>query len=477
MMRTYRLPTTANPGKLAAVADLLPWWQRGLVHVQYLQVQRLKAGESTLGWLGGPVAQALPPYLSQRQWKSVVNQANAALESWRAAAVVGVRELIAQRDVDDDLRAALYRINLRKGWWRDWLILNTRTGAEAGQEALRIARELIEAWLWRHPFPNLSRVRTMAMDGPIATVEAATTTRADYWVRLSTRTAGHPVRIPLHGYDYFETAPGGIRNFCQVTVSDDGEVSFALVKKSREAPARHSGKSLGLDWGVVGMFTTSTGQILGQQMYAWLVARDGELTALAAALQRQGITPAASNRYRALNARIRGYVRNEVGRLLNQVAAQDVREIVVEKLDFRHGGLSKRMNRILTRAGRAAVTAKLASLTEIAGITVTEVNSAHTSRACSGCQYVDARNRRSQQRFACRFCGKKLLADINAARNIAGRSGVQGGWLWWSRNRVLVQLDRDFIAQWRYDPTRLRERPTPRGRSTAAPPPAKSIAT
>ncbi|WP_153804939.1 zinc ribbon domain-containing protein [Nocardia sp. SYP-A9097] len=169
-------------------------------------------------------------------------------------------------------------------------------------------------------------------------------------------------------------------------------------------------------------------------------------------------------------------MRNEVGRLLNQLAAQDIREIVVEKLDFRCGGLSKRLHRIVSRAGRVAVTAKLASLTETAGITVTETNPAHTSRACSGCIYVDARNRTSQKRFRCRFCGKKLLADINAARNILGRSGVQGGWLSWSRDRVLAQLDREFAARWRYDPTRLRERPTPRGRSTAASPPAKSIA-
>ncbi|MFE6864613.1 zinc ribbon domain-containing protein [Nocardia sp. NPDC057668] len=316
----------------------------------------------------------------------------------------------------------------------------------------------------------------MAMDGPIATVEAGRGKHADYWVRITTRSARHPVRIPLHGYEYFRSAAGDVRNFCQVTVSTTGEFSFALVKNSAAAPMRESGGAVGLDWGVANIFTTDSGQILGQRLYTWLVERDRELTALTVELQRRGIKPSESKRFRAFNSRIRAYVRNEIGRILNRLARQDIREIVVERLDFRHGGLSRRMNRIATRAGRGAVRAKLTSLTEATGITVTRVNPAHTSRACSSCHYVDRRNRISQQRFACRFCGRRLLADINAARNVLGRSAVQGGWLPWSGNRVLAQLDRDFTTQWRCDPTRLRERPTRRGRSTATSPPAGSIA-
>ena len=41
---------------------------------------------------------------------------------------------------------------------------------------------------------------------------------------------------------------------------------------------------------------------------------------------------------------------NEIGRLLN-ILAVNAREIVVEDLDFRGGGLSRRMNRILFHRG------------------------------------------------------------------------------------------------------------------------------
>ncbi|MRH87996.1 hypothetical protein GFY24_11155 [Nocardia sp. SYP-A9097] len=74
-------------------------------------------------------------------------------------------------------------------------------------------------------------------------------------------------------------------------MTENGAVSFALVKKSAAAQVRETGASTGLDWGVVSMFTTSTGQILGRHLYSWLAERDGEVIALAAALQRK-----ASNR-------------------------------------------------------------------------------------------------------------------------------------------------------------------------------------
>lgn len=186
-------------------------------------------------------------------------------------------------------------------------------------------------------------------------------------------------------------------------------------------------------------------------------------------MRRHGIRPRVSKPYRNLNRRIREYVRNEVNRLLNYLTVQRIREFVVEKLDFRRTGLSKRLNRILTRAGRGAVKRKLASLTDIHGITVTEVQSAYTSQTCSGCGYSDRRNRSSQKRFVCRFCGRKLLADINAARNILGRSREKCGFSYRSKERTLAEIDARFRASWRVNPADLRERQT-RGRSTASPP-------
>ena len=45
-----------------------------------------------------------------------------------------------------------------------------------------------------------------------------------------------------------------------------------------------------------------------------------------------------------------------------------------------------------------------------------------TSQQCSACGYVDKKNRKDQSHFKCKCCVLSLNADVNAARNIRGRS-------------------------------------------------------
>jgi putative transposase len=94
---------------------------------------------------------------------------------------------------------------------------------------------------------------------------------------------------------------------------------------------------------------------------------------------------------------------------------------VVERLDFRAGGLSRRMNRLITRTGRAVLKTRLAALTSKAGIAVETVPSPYSSQECSGCGYTSKTNRPSRSRFRCGFCGKQLHADVNAASVIRSR--------------------------------------------------------
>lgn len=128
---------------------------------------------------------------------------------------------------------------------------------------------------------------------------------------------------------------------------------------SPKATPRRTGEIIGVDWGVQSLFATSDGRLLGLGLYAWLSERDVELETLTKELNRSHIPCRESKRYRRLNKRIRDHVTNEPNRLLNRLGEQDIKEIVVEELDFRHGGLTRRMNRIVSRAGRNAVKRKL----------------------------------------------------------------------------------------------------------------------
>lgn len=152
---------------------------------------------------------------------------------------------------------------------------------------------------------------------------------------------------------------------------------------------------------------------------------------------------------------------------MNRLVVKDISEIVVEDLDFRGGGLGRQLNRIMTRAGRAAVSRKLKALREEAGIVTVEVNPAFTSRECSRCHYVDKRNRSSQAVFRCVFCGFSCHADVNAARSVRGRRSFPEGLRYVRRDEVLRVLDQRFMSLWGVSAEQFREqsgRPCSRAR-------------
>lgn len=447
--RAYEIPHHANEHKLTQLREMLPLWQTCLVTVQLIQTRKLRNGQP-LGWL---TAEELSGYhlpLSSRQLKSVTNQVNAALRSWQELTKINVRGYIREGGYPETELRELYRINVLKDWWSD-----TRTAEMVGKS------------LRKTPFPNLGNVRTMVLDTPVCAVEGSVDTTFDTWLTVTTLNKGKPVRIPVTREGFYSSRDGVEAGVTQVHIRDDGTVRFYRVKQSPVAQLRTEGEALGVDWGLVSLFTTSDGRRLGSRLYRWLKERDAELTTLAASLQRQGIKPSDARRFRNLNNRIREYVRNEVNRILNTLSADGIRELVVEKLDFRHGGLSRPMNRILSRAGRGAVKAKLVSLVEDYGVTVTTVNPAYTSQECDGCGFTDRSNRRSQSRFCCRFCGKKLHADIKGARTILNRRSVQGdGFSRCSKRDVLTFLDTEFQQRWGVPAAVIRERQV-RGCSTA----------
>ena len=436
--RSYDAVHAANSGKEAAVAGLLPHWQRGLVHMQHLQVRRLRNGDGiTLVSTTG-----MPGYLSQRQWKSVVNQVNGGLRSWAQITVAKMRPLISSLPVSDDEKHRLRKLNLAHKWWVDPTLRPLVS---------KLART-------SHPFPNFSRVRTMNMDGIIATRELSNTGTFRWWVRISLTPGSKPVRIPLRSNPYLDSQEGDLRNFCQIRVSSNGRVSIRLVKASPKENIRTEGRVIGVDWGLKTLLTTSDGERLGQRLYPWLLKRDQELIALQRSLQQQGIRPNDSQRYRNLISRVRDYVANEVGRVVRRLQDEDIREIVVERLDFRFGGLSKRLNRIMSMAGRSAVSERLAALSENTGILITEVSSSYTSQTCSGCGYTSKSNRTSQSQFRCWFCNKTINADVNAARNIRQRRSLPVADPYTSRQTVLEYLDQQFASRWGHTADRVSER-------------------
>ncbi|WP_119681022.1 zinc ribbon domain-containing protein [Indioceanicola profundi] len=166
---------------------------------------------------------------------------------------------------------------------------------------------------------------------------------------------------------------------------------------------------------------------------------------IAASQQRAGRKPRDSKRYRDLVDDMCGFLRTEIGRVLNKlVAGGKPAGPVLKRLDFRHSDLSRRLNAILRNCGRSIIKARLADMKDRHGITSTEVNPAYSSQTCSCCGYGDKRNRRDQSTFKCLWCGKTMHADLNAAANIEVRRAHPNGWLFQSKAAVLADLVRGF---------------------------------
>ena len=461
---TYRHATTANAGKNAALVELFPAFREALGGLQSMTRRELLEGLPLPKWRVMPAGSlGFSHRLSSRQMKSAQNMVYEAVASWRSNLENRVREFITYSELPELRKAVLYRLNARKAWWNREVSLPWELDPVTGEmtyiseddaednpnavwldvdaEDLALARQMARRAQRDWKFPDLRGVNTLKLDSIVAKVtEASTATCGDtvgWWVQIATLTAGKPARIPLLRNTYFDQkrndaidAGGKVCGAVQLHLVRNHHlqptgVEVSLLLETPTAAPRTTGQSVGVDFGVSSaLFALSTGELLGTAMLARLRELDAILTPYAADLQRRGVSLKTDARYRALQKRIADYVTNESGRLLNQIAARDgdaaVMELVTEKLDFRGGGLSRRMNRIITRTGRGVLKTRLKALTDKHGIAVIEVPSPWTSCECSGCGYT-AKNNRSGKKFRCRFCGLKLHADVNAARVILSR--------------------------------------------------------
>ncbi|MBT1163010.1 zinc ribbon domain-containing protein, partial [Bifidobacterium sp. SO1] len=398
----YKVGFPVNAGKTLELKRMLPVWRQGLKHTLSVLERTILTGGKKPRWVD---AKTWDGGLSQRQWDSVTRQAKAMLDSWIELREIDFRHIVSGSTIDDRLKRELYRINLRHAWW------------EPGDDpAHKMARRIIKHLRKRIPFPNPMHCRTMSMDGKIAQIQPSMKGSSFYyWARISTLTKNQTLYAPLVVHSDLEphlhpNDPETLANHLQVRVNEDGTVTALVMTTQDTIKPRDTGETIGLDWGLNSLFATSDGRLYGLKLYAWLKQRDDELTILTKELARSNIPYKQSRRYRNLNRRIREYVKNETNRVLNIIADDTLQELVIEDLDFRHGGLSKRMNRIISRAGRATVRYKLQRLNQTHGIIITQVNPAYTSQECGSCGWTSEKNRPTQSQFHCECCGRKLNA-------------------------------------------------------------------
>ena len=383
--------------------------------------------------------------LSARYVQCCYNQVYEAYSSWTALLTEKIKTYLGLSSIEDELidgqpfLTTCYRINKDKRWYQKpilaWaydadgnLVVPTKENKavvelEVSLEIMKFMRRLVKQARKSISLPDLSKMRTLKLDEKVAQLEVSVNAHhVDFWLKLSTLEKGKPVHIPLKNNPYYiELLKTGERvPFVQVSLRG-GKLTVSPILAHEKSPLRIEGEELGFDFGMVAMFTTSTGERHGITSFNKLKLWDEILLKRTKELQTRGKALKSDSYYNSLQLRICSFIKNEIGRILNKLASRGIAVFVVEKLDFRGGGLSRRMNRLLARTYRKVIKDKLKRLEETCGITTVEVNAAYTSQECSKCGFVSKGNRKSQSGFRCACCGHKINADVNAARNIVKR--------------------------------------------------------
>lgn len=466
--RSYNLKHSANQNKIQEMCRVLEPYNQARSQTSMLLLNLLKQNNKWSTKIS--TKDHNTGLLTQRQYRDALYDTQKSLKQWVEQVMYEkIKNRITKSNLDNITKYWLYRINANRAWWFKELVVKEKD--EYGKEKkvsvpekyLNLSKTLFRRIQKEHPFnTDYSKNKSITLDNAAVLEESNVdkTTgeikkHANLWLKVSKYASYGNILVPLHFNKYYNSKSGELSNYVRITFDNyvyPTGFKITVLRKNEIVDKKTSGKTLGVDYGLSGhVFATSEGRLLGQSLYQWLLKQDEIITSLVKSLQRQNIPLRANKRYKRLVHRVREYVKNEVNRCLNILSHDEVKELVVERLDFRGGGLSKRLNRILSNAGRATVRKKLTSLSEEKGLQVTEVNPAYTSQECSGCGFIYRLNRKNRL-FNCRFCGLKLHADVNAARVILSRRSRSSEQLNISKKEIMVFYDETFLSNWGVSP-------------------------
>lgn len=425
-MRAYPLPHQANEQKLDSLRAL---YQAYATEYRY-HVRRLWADFSAnrLELIPPrPVRKGNPDRVLTTTYQQIAGDAAATTLLQHQQHLADKIRLVVQKSrLDPITKHQLHSINTQFAWLRRTATYIPSKGAEpvaVPNSTLRLMRKLYaHVSRQRVRFPRLDHPRLL-LDQRVAILEPAKAAdHFSHWLRVSTLTKGQRISLPVKPTAYCQVASGDIAKTFELRLADDGQLRLTLFKKSGRPTVEPNaaGETVAFDVGLRTLLAASTGELLGQRWLTKLLCYDREISDLARARQKLSLK-VSSRRYQRLMTALRGFVKSEVGRVLNRYFARhSVQRVVLEKLDFTNPNLSKRMNRILRNFGQGVINTKLESLAERLGFELVHVNPAYTSKGCRHCHYVADSNRK-QDVFRCGCCGHQEQADTHASRHLVER--------------------------------------------------------
>jgi IS605 OrfB family transposase len=180
---------------------------------------------------------------------------------------------------------------------------------------------------------------------------------------------------------------------------------------------------IGVDFGIVNLATTSTGQFFSGKQVDKTRKR---YQSIRQKLQKCG-SPSAKRHLKKLSGKERRFKKNTnhvISKQIVSLAKGTNKGIALEnlkgfKVTVRHEQREQFGKWAFNELGKF-----IEYKAKLAGIPVVYVDPRNTSRTCSHCGYISKSNRKSQSDFICTQCNFSLNADYNAALNIAAKAAV-----------------------------------------------------
>lgn len=372
--------------------------------------------------------------LSQRYIQTCHAQVTGMLKSFISNRQNDFVDAIRNVRLDVEIKKQLLYINKAQLWFSRQPIDTKKLGI-IQLDTIKLARKIFRGLMNLHRQPNYSHIN-MQLDAKVVDIQQDNNTTFTYWLMVSSIQKGKKIKIPLKTNDYFANAKGAIKNFVQLNFKDN-QLQVYLIRDDK-TKYKKGLKIIGLDFGLTNLIATSEGDLLGRNFYTRLANYDDKI----AKIKKANGNNQKSKQYKKIINKAKNFIKNECNRVINRVLIiHNPKEIIVEKLNFQNSNLSRKMNRLLHNCGLGTIRNKLESLK------IEKINPAYTSKTCSSCGYVHPRNRISQGKFVCRFCGARKNADVNGACNIRDRRSNRDINCYIHTSKVLDIVVKNFIEQ------------------------------
>jgi putative transposase len=346
----------------------------------------------------------------------------------------------------NDFNDIIYRSSLTKEQKKELNIINYYS--KWFEVENKLARKIFKQTFRKNALPDVGKIN-MLLNTKVFTLEESTDSSYKYWIKLCTENRGKFIYIPIKDNSYFNNQKGELTNSAQLNFKDN-KLTSVVLSLTKEVDTSYQGfKKIGIDIGLKNLITTSEGDLYSKGFMTKISKYDVKIVKLQKELQKRNIKLKDNKRYTKLNSSLRGFIKNEANRVINNIVkTHKPKEIVSENLNFQNSSMNKRMNRLINKFGVGVINQKLMNLNEEKKIKNTKINPAYTSLECSNCHYIDKRNRNGEQ-FKCLCCGKTQHADINSTKNIIRRSNDNRIDIYTNKNKILQLLADDFVnSKW-----------------------------